>query len=244
MINRSWAVAVVVLLLALGARPAPADIVWRGATWNDVYDSTALSLNASGNLVVNPDTTDIYGALIGEAHYSTSASFQALTAPWIDVTFVLPSTQVSAYLALEQPSDSAGGTASYIQFGAFNQNYDPPGWSGNSEVEADWWDEDSGNSWAENVGSLQTGANTLLVGRRADGTIDYWLDGTLVYSTTDITPQYFGDIYLGVAGGPVTFTDYQAGGGYDSAPEPGTLGTLLALGVSGLMFFRQRRKSG
>jgi hypothetical protein len=61
---------------------------------------------------------------------------------------------------------------------------------------------------------------------RADGTIDYLIDGMLVVNTHDITPNYFGDIYLAAhslgasPGQKIVFTDYQTGTDYVYTKPP------------------------
>ena len=192
--------------------------------------------------MVTPDSSFLWKSeTLGAAHYNTPDSFRAFTTPWVEVTFLYPLDALNAQLWMEQET---GPGASWTELGAYDQNwsYAPGGTPG---FEAYWRDYGSNPDGYQYLKPLATESHTLLLGRRADGTIDYWLDGTLACSTTKIAPQYFGDIYLGAAGAPITFTDYQSGGDYAGVgvPEPGTLGMLLALGLPGLMVWRKRRKS-
>ncbi|MGC1275246.1 MAG: PEP-CTERM sorting domain-containing protein [Planctomycetaceae bacterium] len=122
----------------------------------------------------------------------------------------------------------------------------------------------SGSTQQAQFGNAATGGlgveQTLSIGKLADGSVEYNLDGShsassfLKFNYGD-TGFEFGDVYLrirdwssgnGVAGGgKVTFTDFHTSDVYTAAspvPEPGTM-TLLGLGGVGLLggIFRRRK---
>jgi hypothetical protein len=236
----------VVLLLALAARPLLADTVWDGVDW--AGEGANLAVNHNGYLVVTPDGSDYYaGQHYGFASNTTSPAFQAVTDPWVAVTFIYPSFGESL------PTRSGGlgtilegtvsGPPNATLLGAANATLSH---SGSPQFEADWFSGSTLQQGYQGLGALTPGLHTVEMGLASDGAVDYLLDGSLVFSTTEIDPQYFEGISLAAGRGPVTYTNFQTGddfGGPPNLPEPSTL-LLVGLGLPGVLFWRRRRKVG
>lgn len=208
---------VMLLVLLAGVTIVYADpLLWKGIDWDpSIYGSIAVNV---GNLEV---TTASFGTSSwGTAHYNTPNSFRAAPTPWVKVTFLDSPGTAAGQLWMEDETYNSnyglntGTLGAWTQFGAW-ERADRPNYM------IYWWDYDTGLDGFVDTGFARTaGAHTLLLGKRVDGTIDYWLDGWLVFSTTDITPNYFGDIYLAAhspganPGQTIVFTDYQTGTDY------------------------------
>ena len=213
--------------------------LWMTIIWGDIYGSSIV--NGGGDLEVTTSScsaTSCWGA----AHYNTPAAFRAAATPWVKYTFIDEGLgHPGPQLWMEDEEYSTPGAGAWTQFGTWQR-----GGSEYEDYRIYWWDydtdladdstlNDSNNSvgWIDTGVARSAGEHTLMLAKRADGTVDYWIDGQLVHSTTDITPNYFGDIYLvghsdpadpGQAG-TVVFTDYQTGTNYRMAeitsPEEG-----------------------
>jgi hypothetical protein len=134
-----------------------------------------------------------------------------------------PGTEGSQ-LWMEDENYATPNGGAWTQFGAWERE-------GYDNYMIYWWDYDKeltlgdieGVSWGwvDTGVPRSAGEHTLLLGMQSDGTVDYWLDGCLVLTTTAITPNYFGDIYLAGHSDPsnpsatVVFTYYNTGTDYD-----------------------------
>jgi len=216
-------------ILALAAASSPLTALeWMGIDWTAYNAETTMSVT-DGHLLLNST-----GTSYGVAHYQTSSLFRAMDCQWAQVTFSYDSTNQVAQLWTEQETNSAGESACWTQFGAWSATSTHPGF------QIYWWDrstEGSGPFGWQSLGAVTLASHTLRLELRPEGTVEYWLDGALAWSTTNIAPEYFGDFYLAAARGPVTFTDFQDGG--YNIPEPAASGLLLALGLPSLL--RRRR---
>lgn len=185
---------VISLLAALVATAAlAATVVWEGITWNDPYGSISVS---GGSLIVEAPVQ------WGTAHYNTPSDFRSAAAPCVEVSFVDDDADAGAQIWIEDENYPVGGA--WTQFGT---------WGGYGVYYIYWWDYDTDTAGWINTGVARTpGEHTLKVGMRADGTVDYWLDG-MYLASAPITPSYFGDVYLAcnnAAVGPaaVEYTSY------------------------------------
>ncbi len=180
------------LLLGLGVTTALAVTVeWEGVTWDDYRGS--ISVNVDGNLeatTTGPGACDNSGAgpnCWGVAHYNTPDSLRNAPGHSVTVSFIDdgPGTHGMQIWATKETSPSSwtqfgarnGDTHYYILLLRFDPTFDL------QTVELD----------VERVAGLRT----LTIAKRADNTVDYFIDGDLVYTDTFLELGYIGDVYLG-----------------------------------------------
>jgi hypothetical protein len=165
---------------------------WRGIIWGEVYGSA--SVNASDELEVVTSTCTWPPSCWGAPHYNTPGPLRATSTPWVRVTFIddgYGSAGAQLWMEMEgvvgQP-DPPG--AAWTQIGAWQVQ-------GRLHYWIRWWNVNDDVAGWRNTGILRTpGEHEIVLAKRADGAVDYWLDSSLVFSTTAIAPRYFGDIYL------------------------------------------------
>jgi hypothetical protein len=179
------------LLLGLGVTTVSAvTLDWEGVTWDD-YKGT-ISVNVDGNLeatTTGPGACDNSGAgpnCLGAAHYNTPDSLRNAPGHSVTVTFIDdgPGTHGMQIWATKDDSPSSwtqfgardGATHYYILLLRFEPVFDYV------IVELDV--------------ARTVGLRTLTIGKRADNTIDYFIDGDLVYTDTFLQLGYISDIYL------------------------------------------------
>lgn len=221
-------------LLCLGAA-AQADVTWKDVTWSpDMnvggeaqygHGQSSIAVNGS-NLEVT--TVDMYWA---DAYYTVSP----LTTNWVEATFLDSGAGTGANLSMDTGDDYAGiGVNNYV--------------STNNYV-VSWFNDNSDGDIV--LGARSEGSHTAKLGRRTDGTVDFWFDGFLVYSATDFTPvRPMKNIFLTVdayrgdrfqeGGDTAVFTDFSYGTDYTPVPEPSSIIALLG-GLGSLLAFRRRR---
>jgi hypothetical protein len=206
----AFGLAVLAVLVFAGIAGAT-SLVWSGQTWTNPYGGIAV--NGAGQLAVTSSTC-FDTACWGAAHYNTSAAFRSTPGTVVTFSFVDdgPGT-AGGQLWIEQES---GANPGWSQFGA---------WQRFSDYELYWWDEDGGSDLLVPTGIGRTaGVHTLALGKRADGTVDYYLDGQLVYTTTALHLDYIGDVYLAANSQPdnpgqtVLYTEYGEVTGYTGPP--------------------------
>jgi len=238
------------LVLAVCGVADATTVSWDGVTWDSAFGSIAVVPGPGADMLVV--TTQAYssdGWCFGAAHYNTPDAFRASNTPWVQFTYYdsSASTLRSGAEVWMEREDGAVPTpvvgAAWTQWGTSGD--DP-------QYGVYWWNEhtDTDGS-ATNLGLRTPGFHTLKMGMRATGQVDYWLDGSLLFTTTSITPDYFGDIYLAAdsdlahPGQTVVFTDYRSGTDYAGppVPEPITMfSALLAIGSLGA-YIRKRAKT-
>lgn len=200
-------------MLGLGVTVASAATDWEGITWEDYRGTSAV--NGQGNLEVTttgPGACDDGGAgpvCWGVTRYDTPDALRNAPGHSVSVSFIDngPGTHGMQIWATKEDLPS-----SWTQFGARNGDthyyilllrFDP-----SFEIDTVVLDIER-----------TAGEHTLTIGKRADNTIDYFIDGDLVYTDTFLQMGYLGDVYLGtqsVISNPVTgiFTSYSTDNTY------------------------------
>lgn len=232
------------LVCALAAT-ASADptVTWEGILWNSGFGGADLNLSGP-NMTVTP-----VGSSYGAAHYNTPVAFRASPEQFVEVGFIDTglTERVQIWMEDENTALPIGSNGAWVQFGSWELSGID---NGNYQIYLDDYDADRLDDGSVNfsVGTFidtgvaySAGTHTLGLGMRADGTVDFLLDGALVLSTTAITPNYFGDIYLAGRYGTATFTSYTAKTAYaPPVPEPSGL-ALAVLTMAGIAVRRRNR---
>jgi hypothetical protein len=204
--------SIVVLGALILAVPAQAYTVsWQGITWTNPYGDIAI--NGDGNLEVTASTCFPNNAppghpspvqtCWGAAHYNTPSGFRSATVQWIQVVFVDEGTSKSRgpQFWIEDETynpdlvgKNTGTLGGWSQFGA---------WDNTGVYKVYWWDYDTNKAQFVSTGIHRSaGDHTLkIVLDKTDGyLVEYYLDDQLVFSTTKLTLNYIGDVYLAVNG--------------------------------------------
>jgi hypothetical protein len=201
------------LVLSFAATGAFAAGHWKGISWYDPFGSCLVN----GDNVMEIYTTSCGTRTCwGAAFYHLPKTIRTAGTPWIKVRLRDDGPDTPGPQVWLQ-NDTYGLPAAkgpWTQFGA---------WQG-TETETyriSWWNHSTGRSRSVDTGIPRApGEHTLLLGQRTNGAVDYWLDDKLVYSTDEIQPKCFGNIFLAGHRRPdsaadlVVFTDYQAGTDY------------------------------
>ncbi len=175
-------IAVVLGLSSFGLAGAVAPIVWEGVTWDQPYGAS--SLGGGGELEV----TSSCGAenCWGAAHYNTPVAFRNAPGHSVSFTFYDPGSGGGGVQIWIEKEGSPH--AAWTQFGA---------WDGDVNYGIYWWNVDTDVDGSVDTGVMRsTGLHTLTVGKRPDGTVDYFIDGALVETNTQMDMGYIGDVYL------------------------------------------------
>jgi len=231
---------VLVWTLVLAGFAFADSVTWEGILWTDVGGLEATYATPGSDLKVTPDSTTYYGV----AHYNTSPAFRASPTQFVEVKFTDTGGPERAQIWMEDENTSPLGSAgAWTQFGSWY------GYSANYQVYYDDYDQDlldngtvdfSVGTFFDTGVAATAGMHTLGLGKRADGTVDWLLDGNVVLSLGSgaFSPAYFGDIYLAARYGTATFNGYTASTAYTPPmPEPG-VALLLCLGLAAC--FRRR----
>jgi len=224
-IKRILCAGVVGAFLAAGAASQAASVSYNGYTFDNGGFGGANTVSGS-NLQVGsgPSKDTVDGYYYGAAHYNTSAAFRSASTPFVKATLSDPGSGDAGFLAIEQES---GIGRSWAEIGVDGDN-------STSNYSLLWWNEATNVSGDVILGARTAGDHSLEIGRESDGQVDFLFDGSLVYSTTNITPAYFGDVYLFSQGSATnvitTYTDYSAGTDFPVvAPVPSAAYAGMAL---------------
>lgn len=226
------------MLTASGVMSKASTVNWDGQDWDSSFGSAAVN---GSNLDITATTLSSSGTYYGDAHYNTDAGFRSASTPYIEATY--SDTGVGAgFLAFEQES---GVGKAWAEIGVDPTN----GPGSDSHYSLYWWNETT-NATNEIILAPRTnGDHTFEIGRQADGTVDFYLDNSLVLSTMAITPAYFGDVYLfsaaNASGSVATFTSFTSGTNYAAAPLPASAmgGFVLMGGLLAANRLRRRVKA-
>ena len=234
--------AMTICLIASVGQLRAATIGWKGETWSDSYGNTSLNVTGADELIV---TATPAANAWAAAQFNTSVAYRTAAAPWVEVGFIDSANTSRKEIWIEDETTSPLGSAGgWLQFGANGATY---------RITYNDYDADLTDDAIVNFSSLQTvdtgvartaGEHLLKIGRRIDGTVDFWVDGALAHSLSagQFNPNYFGDIYLGSRYEDATFTQFASGDNY-AIPEPATLALAGAAGL-GLIAAHRRRRNG
>ena len=165
-------------------------VVWKDIRW-DAYRAARIALNRDGHLEVSP--TGYYG---GAAHHSTPNDFRTARTPWVEVNFYDDALTCTQLVMLDK------GRA-YTEFGISRSH---------KNYVIYWYNYQSGRSGLVGTAVARTrGLHTIKLAIQENGTVDYWIDNARVWSTNNINPHNFEDIYLTAQASTGTFVDYQFG---------------------------------
>ncbi|HEX5241812.1 MAG TPA: hypothetical protein VFW23_01020 [Tepidisphaeraceae bacterium] len=223
-IKRILCAGVVGAFLAAGTASQAASVNYNGYTFDDGGFGGTNTVSGS-NLQVGSgpgrDTADNF--YYGAAHYNTDAAFRSAATTFIEATLSDPGSGDAGFLAFEQE----GGThRSWAEIGVDADN-------SSTNYSLLWWNEVTNATDTILLGARTAGDHSLEIGRESSGTVDFLFDGSLVYSTTGITPDYIGDVYLFSQGSTpnviTTYTNYAAGTDFVVAPVPSAAYAGMAL---------------
>lgn len=171
-----------------------ASVEWKGFHWN-AYEAARIAENDDGYLEVEP--TSYYG---GAAHYSTPIDFRSARTPWIEATFFDDGQSSGIQLVMKNKHRA------YTKIGA---------WGSDNNYVIYWYNYQSGSEGLVVTSIVRSpGQHTLRLGMQENGTVDYWIDDVRVWTTNNINPESFEDIYLTAQVSTGTFIDYQVGMDY------------------------------
>lgn len=188
------AVGVAILMMSTIAS-GQIKVEWKDITWY-AYEGAQISVNRYEYLEVEP--TSYYG---GAAHYSTPDDFRTAKTPWVEVTFYDDGLRTNTQLVMRD-KDRA-----YTKIGIWglHQNY------------VIYWSDPKAGRSSGLVGTAivrTEGSHTIKLAMQENGTLDYWIDNVRVWSTSNIRPDNFEDIYLTAQVDTGTFINYQFGTDY------------------------------
>jgi hypothetical protein len=88
-------------------------------------------------------------------------------------------------------------------------------WGSDKNYVIYWYNYQSGSEGLVVTSIVRSpGQHTLRLGMQENGTVDYWIDDVRVWTTNNINPESFEDIYLAAQVSAGTFIDYQVGMDY------------------------------
>lgn len=237
--------ASVMVMILLGAVLAHADdvVTWQGYTWETLGWGSLATSNGELQVTTSGVTASSTDSMRWGMAHTQSSSLSSYATPWVQASFIdNAASGTGALLGIENP---VGANPVWGEVG-----YDPNISTTHYGV---YILNESTNAYEFVVlGQRTTGNHTVDIGRLADGTLDFYLDGQLVFTSLIGHADSLKDIYLyagGIdAGGSVTFTSFSAGDGYarglngtfdpvQSVPEPASL-FLFASGL-GLVVARR-----
>lgn len=221
--TRSRSLAIAGLLVSALAASGAAN--WKGRDWQD--DLGSFVVDTVNDWLIVSAFDQIEENRWGSAWYTTSAEFRAQPVQEISVAFIdeglpggrpAPGPQIWLY----EPEDPITGEwGSQFSIGAWQRD-------GATTYQLGFIDFDPpyDGGFIDTGVVRSAGQHQLRIARREDETVEFYLDGILVWTNTLFAVHSFGDIYLVVHGdqipGPVdaTFTDFQLN---DQPVAPGPL---------------------
>jgi hypothetical protein len=226
---------------AAGNSKAIADVIWMGESWHP-YAGSTLNVNGSNELEVTPGS-----ATYGAGSFNTDTTYRGLSTPAVSFTYtetIGDGIRHQIWIEDEKTSGAAGTLGGWIQFGTwygsgidngdFQLVYD--------DYDADYADDSSVNFSTQKVidtgVAYSDGQHTVTVARENDGSIDFFVDGTLgtKVSASDLNPNFFGDIYLASANGTGVFQNFETGTFAELAPVPEPASIALLFSGAALAF--------
>ncbi|MGD9036435.1 MAG: hypothetical protein PVF10_07760 [Syntrophobacterales bacterium] len=219
-------VSLAVVLLISGKALCKQTLTWKGVEWEcAMADGMELIEEIEGVeylLLKLPDSE--YSNPIMAYHCTDDFDdFRSSSTPWVELSFedLYPDEKSSVQLWIRDECPPAVSTF-FTQIGVDAQN------------KADgyfirWCNPNTGKCIELNTTKERSGGvHTIRVGKRENGTVEYYLDGELLWTTDDIpanstyeVPAYFGHIILMAQFSSATFTDYKFG--TEHTPPPSSL---------------------
>ncbi|MCC7349956.1 MAG: PEP-CTERM sorting domain-containing protein [Phycisphaerales bacterium] len=219
-----------------GISATQAAVAWSGQNWVENLGDAAVNVDGNLELTTSHETYPGSGDYVGQTYYTTDNAFRSSSTPYVKVTFTDSGSGVGPYLAFDKET-------------GFNNGWAEIGANPLNDVTEDhysiYWDNFGGAYHPVDLGARTAGDHTVQIGRRSDGTLDFWFDGSLKYSSdfNVINPSYMEYVYLAAAGTSAsdvaTFKNFESGTNY-VVPEPSTI-TLLGIGAAALLMRRRRR---
>ena len=198
--------------------PTPVRAVnWKGISWTNLYPSNFLEINSlSGDLEVL--TGDSSVGFFGGAVHAFPLALQATPEAWAEATFfdtvASPGPQINALFF---------DTSNSVFLASLGANDTQPNYV------AHWRRESPlGAVVRTNTVTLiprSPGQHSVAIGRRSNGSLEFWLDGTLQFTTgAGEFPQNFNFVYLVTKGTSLgqqgSFKAYSEGAGpFPSLPR-------------------------
>lgn len=226
-LRRSVVLALSVLIALVGFGPtalAAHTVDWQGINWNHPFGD--IDINTDGNLEVT--ATDCFDEeCFGTAHDNTPQSFRDAPDHSVTVWFEDPGPGMhGAQIWIEKEGSP---NAAYAELGAF---------PGENTYTLNWWNVDTDERQAIDTGIARTaGVHSLTIGKRADGTVDFYVDANLVFTTSEMNIGYIGDVYLAShsispAQETAVFIDFEANEQYELG-APNIIETLCVSRITG-----------
>jgi len=246
--TRAWARAAGSLALLMSGLAHAEIVAWKGQNWDATPDvETTLIVNGLDQLEVTstPSTT------FGRAHFDTSPSYRAAATPWVQLKFLETGNTSRKGFFFEDETTGPGGSAGgWLQL--LSPTVGPNYILFYNDYDADLLDG-GGINFSASV-TIDTGVarsvgeRTFTVGRRADGTVDILIDGSLITSllAAQFNPNYIGDIYLASRNETTTFTSFAIGTDYVfgvPVPEASSAIPVAVAGLGLVAFALHRRRS-
>lgn len=214
-------VTVVVVLMISGKALSQQTESWKGIEWECAM-ADGIDLIAEDPYLLLKQPAPTYQSPF-MAYYCTDSftDFRSASTPWVEVSFEdsYPDVKSSVQLWIR---DACPPAATYFitQIGTDGQNED-------DTYFILWSNPNTGQRVTVNTTKKRSGGvHTIRVEKTEDGTVEYYIDGELLWNTGDIPdnytyeiPEYFGNIILMGQFSSATFTDYKFGSGYSPPPS-------------------------
>ena len=236
------AITAVALVLAVTATAGATTVTWQGVEWTELGSGTAV-VDGSNHLVLTPGGSAAFSAWVNRLPtvVGGASSINAYDTPWIKVSWI--DTGIDAHLIdmVIQDETATGGplcdvgskwTATVVAHAQYNGG-----------VGEDYAFFSSYPSYvSDRTNNLE---HTAIVGKTADGTLYFGIDGTWASLTNLVGSWDFNDVQLRIRGDtnatPIKFTDFQFGDNFVPVPEPLTMAGLM-LGIGSLVGYVRRRR--
>ncbi len=214
-------VAVVVVLMISGKALSQQTETWKGIEWECAM-ADGIDLTAEDEYLLLKQPNPAYqGPLM--AYYCTDGftDFRSASTPWVEVSFedLYPDVKSSVQLWIRDECPPSVSKF-FTQIGTDAQNED-------DSYFILWCNPNTNDCVKLNTNKKRSGGvHTIRVGKKENGTVEYYIDDELLWSTEDIpandtyeVPEYFGNIILMGQFSSATFTDYKFGTGYSPLPS-------------------------
>jgi hypothetical protein len=232
-------VAAAIVLMISGQALSQQVETWKDIDWQCLGTGAIEVTAEDSSLVLNQGTPENNGLLLASYCTYDLTEFRSATTPWVEVSFKDQYPEVRSSVQLWIRDECPPAESNFItQIGADAQNEDE-----DDTYFIQWCNpyQDQGKCLRLNTNKERSaGIHTIRIGRQEDGTVEYYIDNELLWSTKEIpsttytyvAPEYFGNIILMGQFSSATFTDYKFGAEYSqSSPPPPPLQSPLAVDI-------------